>query len=164
MKEHYLQKVKDHFREAEPVLGQWKTEKAKIVFTNGCFDILHSGHVQYLQEARELGDSLVIGVNDDASVQMLKGSHRPILPLRERMIMLAALQMVDLVIPFEEETPETLIRQVKPDILVKGGDYQLENIVGAEFVLKNGGDVRVLSFRDGISTSQIIDRIINRFK
>jgi D-beta-D-heptose 7-phosphate kinase/D-beta-D-heptose 1-phosphate adenosyltransferase len=131
----------------------------RIVMTNGCFDILHPGHVAYLEQARALGDRLIVAVNDDESVKRLKGAERPINTLAVRMQMLSALKSVDGVIAFSEDTPERIIAQVKPDILVKGGDYQIEDIVGAQFVLDNGGEVKVLSFLDGHSTSKIIERV-----
>ncbi len=164
MKERFQQKIKDDSSKAGEVLGKYRSEGAKIVFTNGCFDLLHPGHLAYLQEAKALGDLLVIGLNDDASVSRLKGDKRPILKLAERAQMLAGLQMVDLVIPFSEDTPLRLIKEVDPDILVKGGDYEAEKIVGYDFMTERGGDVEVLSFAEGYSTSHIIDEIVNRFK
>jgi rfaE bifunctional protein nucleotidyltransferase chain/domain len=131
-----------------------------IVFTNGCFDILHRGHVAYLEEAAALGRSLVVGVNDDASVRRLdKGADRPINPLEDRMAILAALGCVSLVTPFGEDTPLALIRLVRPDHLVKGGDWPLENIVGNEFVRAYGGAVHSIPFRFERSTSALLDRI-----
>lgn len=128
----------------------------KIVFTNGCFDILHAGHVRCLAEAREFGDRLIVAVNDDDSVRSLKGSGRPINRLESRMLVLAGLQMVDWVVAFSEDTPEALIEAVCPDVLVKGGDYKAEDIVGGDFVRKHGGEVRVVSLVEGYSTSAII--------
>jgi D-beta-D-heptose 7-phosphate kinase/D-beta-D-heptose 1-phosphate adenosyltransferase len=130
-----------------------------VVMTNGCFDILHPGHITYLEEAAALGDHLVVAVNDDESVTRLKGPSRPINPLPDRMHMLAALQCVDWVVPFSEDTPERLLCHVLPNVLVKGGDYQPEDIAGYECVVNNGGEVRVLSFAGGYSTSDIIARI-----
>ena len=121
--------------------------------TNGCFDILHAGHVAYLEEAKQRGDRLLVAVNDDASVARLKGAGRPINPLADRMAVLAGLAAVDWVVPFGEDTPEALICEVLPDVLVKGGDYRPENIAGARAVLANGGTVEVLSFQEGRSTS-----------
>lgn len=163
MKGHYLQKIKNDFREASSTIEEWKVSGKKIVFTNGCFDILHSGHIQYLDEARSLGDFLVIGINDDDSVSRLKGALRPILQLEERMNILSGLAMVDLVIPFTEDTPLSLIEFIQPDILVKGGDYQIHEIVGAEHVLRSKGEVKVLSFKEGPSTSNVIETIVNRY-
>ena len=131
----------------------------KVVFTNGCFDILHIGHVDYLRKARMLGDCLVIGVNSDASVKRLKGNDRPINCLEDRMEILAALEFVDYVIPFEEDTPYNLIKKVMPDVLVKGGDYNIENIVGADIVKQKGGLVTTIAFVDGKSTTGIINKI-----
>jgi len=135
----------------------------KIVFTNGCFDILHAGHVRYLAQAKARGDKLVVGLNNDASISRLKGPERPINPLDERATVIGALASVDWVIPFgaveENDTPAKLIEQVKPDVLVKGGDYKVEEIAGAEFVLANGGTVEVLEFVNGCSTSNVIKKI-----
>ena len=133
----------------------------KIVFTNGCFDILHLGHVQYLAQAKELGDLLVIGLNSDLSVKRLKGETRPVNPEHARALVLAALQFVDFVILFEEDTPFELIQQIIPDVLVKGGDYNKDQIVGADIVTSNGGEVVVLDFVDGFSTTQIINQCNN---
>ena len=130
-----------------------------VVLTNGCFDILHIGHVRYLQDAADQGDKLVVALNSDDSVKLLKGDNRPIVPLQERMELLASLRCVDWVIPFYEETPLNIISALKPDILVKGGDYTIDQIVGADFVLNNGGEVLSLPFWDGFSTSNIIEKI-----
>ena len=131
----------------------------RIVMTNGCFDILHVGHVAYLEEAKSLGDRLIVAVNDDDSVRRLKGEGRPINALEDRMLVLAGLAAVDWVVPFGEDTPRNLIASILPDVLVKGGDYEPEAIAGAKEVLANGGSVRVLSFRDGHSTTRIIERL-----
>jgi D-beta-D-heptose 7-phosphate kinase/D-beta-D-heptose 1-phosphate adenosyltransferase len=131
----------------------------RIVMTNGCFDILHAGHVAYLAAARRLGDRLIVAVNDDASVQRLKGRGRPVNPVDRRMAVLAALGSVDWVVPFSEDTPERLICEIQPDLLVKGGDYRPEEIAGYDCVKRNGGEVVVLGFEDGCSTSGIIDAI-----
>ena len=131
----------------------------KIVFTNGCFDVLHFGHVYYLQQARQLGDLLVVGLNSDASVKRLKGASRPINGEKERAYVLAALAFVDYVVVFEEDTPEKIIKKVKPDVLVKGGDYEISNIVGADFVQQNGGMVTTISFVEGFSSTQIIEKL-----
>lgn len=134
----------------------------RVVMTNGCFDILHAGHVAYLEQARALGDRLVVAVNDDASIARLKGDDRPINPLERRMQVLAGLGAVDWVVPFSEDTPQSLIEAVLPDVLVKGGDYRPEDIAGGEAVRANGGEVKVLNFEDGVSTSAMIDTIRNR--
>ncbi|MEI2684027.1 bifunctional D-glycero-beta-D-manno-heptose-7-phosphate kinase/D-glycero-beta-D-manno-heptose 1-phosphate adenylyltransferase HldE [Erwinia aphidicola] len=133
----------------------------KVVMTNGVFDILHAGHVSYLANARKLGDRLIVAVNSDASTRRLKGETRPVNPLVNRMIVLGALEAVDWVIGFEEDTPQRVIAEVMPDLLVKGGDYKPEDIAGSKEVWANGGDVRVLNFEDGISTSNIIKTIIS---
>ena len=131
----------------------------KIVFTNGCFDIIHAGHVGYLAEARKLGDRLIVAINDDESVRRLKGSGRPINPVERRMAVLAGLEAVDWVVSFADDTPESLLHMLKPDILVKGGDYTLEQVVGGEFVLSYGGEVRALDFLDNCSTSAIVEKV-----
>jgi rfaE bifunctional protein nucleotidyltransferase chain/domain len=140
-------------------IEKWKKEGKKIVFTNGCFDIIHAGHVDYLQKAKSLGDVLVVGLNSDSSVKRLKGEERPINPLEYRKKVLEALKPVDLVIVFEEDTPESLIKAVKPDILVKGGDYTIENIVGADFVQSYGGKVITIDFVYDVSTTKIAKKI-----
>lgn len=131
----------------------------KVVMTNGCFDILHAGHVSYLANARRLGDRLIVAVNSDASTKRLKGESRPVNPLAQRMIVLGALGAVDWVVPFEEDTPQRLIAEILPDLLVKGGDYQPHEIAGSAEVWAAGGDVRVLNFEDGCSTTNIIETI-----
>ncbi len=131
----------------------------KIVFTNGCFDILHAGHVGYLEQARKQGDRLVLAINGDDSVKRLKGEGRPINPVDRRMTVLAGLEAVDWVVSFDEDTPENLLRMVKPDVLVKGGDYSLDEVVGAPIVHQYGGEVKVLSFLDNCSTTAIVKQI-----
>lgn len=134
--------------------------KRPIIFTNGCFDILHRGHVTYLEEAASLGKSLVVGVNSDDSVRRLeKAADRPLNPLEDRMAILAALESISLVVPFETDTPLDLIKQVQPDHLVKGGDWSPENIVGADIVTGRGGQVHSLPFKYSRSTTSLIDRI-----
>ncbi|QJQ95574.1 MULTISPECIES: bifunctional D-glycero-beta-D-manno-heptose-7-phosphate kinase/D-glycero-beta-D-manno-heptose 1-phosphate adenylyltransferase HldE [Halomonadaceae] len=134
----------------------------RVVMTNGCFDILHAGHVAYLEHARQLGDRLIIAVNDDDSIGRLKGPKRPINPLTRRMQVLAGLGAVDWVVPFSEDTPQRLIEAVLPDILVKGGDYRPDEIAGGEAVIANGGEVMVLGFEDGVSTTAMISTILDR--
>lgn len=131
----------------------------RIVMTNGCFDILHAGHVKYLNEAKALGDRLIIAVNDDASVSRLKGAGRPINTLNRRMAVLTALESVDWVTPFGEDTPAELIEEILPDILVKGGDYQIDKIAGAAAVTANGGHVKILSFEEGLSTTNVVTQL-----
>lgn len=139
--------------------NDFKRHGQKIVFTNGCFDVLHFGHVHYLLQAKKLGDILVIGLNSDDSVRRLKGPRRPINGENERALVLAALVCVDYVTLFEEDTPEELIKVVRPDVLVKGGDYTLDNIVGADFVTQNGGTVTTIPFVEGFSSTRIIEKL-----
>jgi len=141
------------------LVAEAKARGERVVFTNGCFDILHAGHVSYLEEAKSCGDRLVVAVNDDDSVRRLKGATRPINPLADRMAVLAGLASVDWVVPFSENTPAELIAKVVPDVLVKGGDYRVDQIAGGDTVLKNGGEVRVLGFKPGRSTSALIDAL-----
>jgi rfaE bifunctional protein nucleotidyltransferase chain/domain len=132
----------------------------KVVFTNGCFDLLHPGHVAYLEEARSLGDALLVAVNTDASVRRLgKGDLRPVNPEADRARVLAALAAVDRVVFFGEDTPLELLTELQPDLLVKGGDYQVEEVVGRDLVLARGGQVRILPFRPGYSTSLLLKRL-----
>ncbi len=140
-------------------LADARAHGEKIVMTNGCFDILHSGHIQYLQQAKSLGKRLIVAVNDDNSVKSLKGPQRPLNSLMERMGLLAALRAVDWVVPFSETTPERLIARVMPDVLVKGGDYKIDEIAGAQAVLAGGGEVQILKFVPGFSTSKLIQKI-----
>ncbi len=137
--------------------------KKKIVFTNGCFDILHAGHADYLNKAKSLGDILVVGINSDASVRRIKGEKRPILPQQMRAYLLDNLKPVDYVVIFEEDTPLELIKAIKPDILVKGADWDLERIVGADFVLSYGGRVERIPFSFDISTSKVVERILGLY-
>ncbi|CAN5578861.1 hypothetical protein BH10BAC4_BH10BAC4_15310 [soil metagenome] len=137
----------------------WKEQGKKVVFTNGCFDILHLGHVDYLEKARGLGDKLVLGLNTDDSVSRFKGPFRPIQDQNSRAHILASLQFIDLVVFFNEDTPFDLISALVPDILVKGSDYLAENIVGADVVKRNGGVVKTIDFVPGYSTSRIVEKI-----
>ncbi len=145
----------------EKRIAEWREENFKIVFTNGCFDLLHLGHVDYLAKARDAGDRLIIGVNTDASVRRLKGSGRPLQDENSRLHILASLQMVDAVILFDEDTPYKLISRVQPDILVKGADYTPEKIVGYDIVKQRGGKVMTLEYLAGYSTTSIEQRILN---
>ena len=140
-------------------LAQWKDQGDKVVFTNGCFDLVHLGHVDYLEKARKLGDRLVIGLNSDDSVAQLKGAGRPIIDEQSRARILAAMEFVDAVVLFGEETPYDMIGAVVPDILVKGDDYLAEDIVGSDIVSNNGGQVVTIPLVKGYSTSDIIARI-----
>ena len=144
------------------IINRIKAERKKIVFTNGCFDLLHVGHIRYLAQAKKLGDFLIIGLNSDSSVKELKGKDRPINSFDDRATLLSAIESVDLVIMFEEQTPENLIKDIVPDILVKGGDYNIEDIVGYQTVMQNGGQVKTLSFYDGYSSTNYINKIKKR--
>lgn len=145
--------------ELKVIVKQSKTRGEKIVMTNGCFDILHPGHISYLENARKLGDRLIVAVNTDESVKRLKGESRPINDLNARMAVLAGLASVDWVVPFGEDTPQRLIGEILPDLLVKGGDYKPEEIAGSQEVWANGGEVRVLNFENGCSTTNVIKKI-----
>ncbi len=146
-------------KELQSMVAESRQRGERIIMTNGCFDVLHAGHVSYLEEAKSLGDRLIVAVNDDASVKRLKGESRPVNALEDRLLVLAGLAAVDWVVPFSADTPADIIAAVLPDVLVKGGDYKADDIVGAKDVLNNGGEVRVLAFRDGHSSSRIIDRL-----
>ena len=138
---------------------KWQAQGEKVVFTNGCFDIVHLGHIDYLEKARALGDRLVVGINSDASVKRLKGKNRPVIEEYARLRMIAAMAFVDAVCLFDEDTPKSLIEKISPDILTKGSDYTPENIVGADFVMAKGGEVKTIDLVEGFSTSKIIDKI-----
>ena len=146
--------------EANKQVDKWKSTGLKVVFTNGCFDILHRGHVEYLTDAKACGDKLVTALNSDSSVRGLKGDSRPIQSQADRAAILDALASVDLVVVFDEETPAEIIKTLIPDVLVKGGDYTPETIVGADTVTANGGEVKIIPFLSGQSTSIIIEKII----
>lgn len=154
---HKIQHTKDTICDT---VNKWKNQGEKIVFTNGCFDILHKGHVVYLEGAKSLGTKLIVAINDDNSVKRLKGPSRPINNLTNRMYVIAALESVDLVCSFEEDTPLDLIKSIGPNFLVKGGDYLIDNIVGADYVKSINGQVVTIPFVDGESTSTIISKII----
>jgi D-beta-D-heptose 7-phosphate kinase/D-beta-D-heptose 1-phosphate adenosyltransferase len=145
-------------------VNEARLQNKKVVFTNGCFDILHVGHVTYLQQAKQLGDYLIVALNDDASITRLKGPGRPINTVEQRMAVMASLGVVDWVVSFSDDTPKRLLKLLQPDILVKGGDYSIDQVVGAEIVLAYGGDVRVLGVTKGISTTAIIDRMAQTVK
>jgi len=145
--------------EARNLVARWRDEGEKVVFTNGCFDIVHLGHIDYLEKARALGNRLVLGLNTDASVSRLKGPLRPVVNETARARLIAALSFVDTVILFDEPTPLQLIEALGPDILVKGDDYSVENIVGADFVTANGGEVKTIPLVKGYSTSSLIEKI-----
>jgi len=145
--------------EARAKLELWRAAKARVVFTNGVFDLLHRGHAEYLEDARALGDRLVVGINTDASVRRLKGPSRPIVGEQDRAALVRALACVDLVVLFDDDTPQRLVEAVKPDVLVKGADYAPADIVGREFVESRGGRVTTIPLREGLSTSEIVKRI-----
>jgi D-beta-D-heptose 7-phosphate kinase/D-beta-D-heptose 1-phosphate adenosyltransferase len=144
--------------ELSQILLGCKAHGERVIMTNGCFDLLHAGHVTYLQQAKALGDRLVVAVNSDASVRRLKGESRPINGLQERMTVLAALACVDWVVSFEEETPERLYCRLLPDVIVKGGDYSPEQVAGGDCVVRAGGEVKILQFVDGQSTTAMIKK------
>ncbi|MCG8327538.1 MAG: D-glycero-beta-D-manno-heptose 1-phosphate adenylyltransferase [Chitinophagales bacterium] len=147
---------------AQNTIRQWQEHGEQIVFTNGCFDLLHYGHIHYLAQARALGNRLVVGLNSASSVRRLKGTNRPINDEQTRLFTLASLQFIDLVVSFEEDTPFELISTLLPNILVKGGDYTIETIVGADVVINNGGAVKTLPFVEGYSTTSIEEKIRNQ--
>ncbi len=155
-------KVISDINQFKKTIAQWKFKQEKIVFTNGCFDLLHRGHIEYLAEAAQLGDRLVIGLNADASVKTLnKGINRPIKDEDSRAIILAALHYTDAVILFSEPTPLKLINEVKPDVLVKGGDWKVEQIIGSKEVKSWGGETKTIPFLEGYSTTSIEQKILN---
>ncbi|MED9961854.1 MAG: D-glycero-beta-D-manno-heptose 1-phosphate adenylyltransferase [Bacteroidales bacterium] len=148
-------------KDLKELILKWRNANERIVFTNGCFDLLHLGHVDYLAKAKDLGERLIIGVNTDFSVKRLKGEHRPLQDENSRLHILAALQSVDAVVLFDEDTPYELIKEIEPDILVKGADYKIENIVGYDIVVSRGGSVQTIEFIEGYSTTLIEKRILN---
>lgn len=147
---------------AKDISNEWRGSNQTIVFTNGCFDLLHLGHIDYLARAKDLGNKLIIGINSDKSVSTLKGEHRPIKDELSRATILASLDFVDLVIIFDDPTPINLIQNLLPNVLVKGADYTIDKVVGADFVLKNGGRVELINYLEGYSTSLIESKIRNQ--
>jgi rfaE bifunctional protein nucleotidyltransferase chain/domain len=158
-----LEKVKNKIytntKAAERILSRWRKTGQKIVFTNGCFDIIHLGHVEVLSKAADLGSKLIIGLNSDESVKRIKGNDRPHQDEYSRALILASFEFVDLIIFFSEDTPYQLIKAIKPDVLVKGGDYRAEDIVGYDIMKKNNGEVVIIKFIEGYSTTSIIKKI-----
>jgi len=150
--------------QVEQIVSLWQQNEDKVVFTNGCFDLVHRGHVEYLSKAAEKGNRLVLGLNTDASVRKIKGSTRPIIDEQSRSIVLAALEFIDLVVLFDEDNPYELIKIVQPDVLVKGSDYNVEDIVGYDIVMNNGGSVETIDYVIGFSTSNIITKIASELK
>ncbi len=159
MKAYYFKDKIHSLQELISKVEELRGDNKKIVFTNGCFDIIHRGHVSYLSEAAALGDFLIVGVNSDSSVQRLKGKNRPLQDETSRAEILAALECVGAIVIFSEDTPIELIKAIRPDVLVKGGDYSVDTVVGAQEVLDGGGSVELLSFLPGYSTSSIEDKI-----
>jgi len=157
-----LQNIKSKIYTLSELVEQskvWRNKGEKIVFTNGCFDLVHRGHVEVLANTADLGDKLIIGLNSDSSIQNLKGENRPIIDENSRAILLASLQFIDAIVLFSEDTPYHLIETILPDILAKGGDYKVEEITGHEVVLQNGGEVILVPFIDGFSSTNIINKI-----
>ncbi len=155
-----ISKVINTLVELSQLVHDWKTRGETIVFTNGCFDLLHKGHIDYLNKAADLGDHLVVGLNSDDSVSRLKGEHRPLQDESSRSFVMASLECVSAVTVFTQDTPKELIELVKPDVLVKGGDYVPETVVGADFVTSIGGRVQIIPFLEGYSTTSIEKKII----
>lgn len=151
-------------QEMVTIRGELRHHGQRVVFTNGVFDLLHRGHVEYLQTARTLGDILVVSINTDASVRRLKGEARPLVPLEDRAFILAALECVDYVVPFAEDTPEKVIRALLPEVLVKGADYKIEEIVGHDIVLAAGGRVERIALSPGRATTNLIEKILERHR
>ncbi|OGQ03992.1 MAG: glycerol-3-phosphate cytidylyltransferase [Deltaproteobacteria bacterium RBG_19FT_COMBO_46_12] len=157
------QKIKER-KDLTRIIKNLKTRGKRIIFTNGCFDLLHVGHVRYLEEAKALGDVLVIGVNSDSSVRKIKGPGRPILPVEERVEILSGLGCVDYVAVFDELDPLKLITSLQPNVLAKGGDWTKEQIAGGEVVEKSGGEVIIIPLVQGVSTSNLIETILKRYE
>ncbi len=153
-----LMKIKS-LLELKRIVDKLKKKGKKVVFTNGCFDILHPGHIYYLKEAKKRGDIFILGLNSDSSVRKLKGSGRPLIPERERAEILSNFEFIDYIFIFHEETPERAIREISPDILVKGGDYRKKEVVGRKFVEEKGGKVIIIPFLKGYSTTKLIEKI-----
>lgn len=148
--------------EAKKIISKWRNDSKRIIFTNGCFDIIHRGHIEYLKQAKLLGDALIVGLNSDASVKRLKGKQRPYQSEQDRAAILDAMEMVELIIIFNEDTPLNLICELKPDVLVKGGDYDRRSIVGAEEVENWGGRVIIIPFLKGFGTTRLVEKILEK--
>ena len=160
----FIQKIKGKIvsrKNAVGIVREWQEAGKKVVFTNGCFDIVHRGHVDYLLRAADLGDKMVLGLNTDASVSRIKGPKRPLVDEESRAILLAAFEFIDLIVFFDEETPYELIKAVQPNVLVKGSDYKVEDIVGYDIVIGRGGTVETIDFVEGFSTTNLIQKIID---
>ena len=156
-------KIFENAQALDPLLARWKHVSNRIVFTNGCFDLVHRGHIDSLAKASGLGDRLIVGLNSDVSVKLLKGQNRPLIDQYSRAVLLASLLMVDAVVLFDEETPYELIRSIQPDVLVKGSEYQVEEIAGYDIVLASGGRVERIDLTKGFSTSDLIQKIKDNF-
>lgn len=156
-------KIFDNAQLFAQVLNRWKQAGDVVVFTNGCFDLVHRGHIDSLTKASELGNRLIVGLNSDVSVKLLKGENRPLIDQQSRAILLASLLMVDAVVIFDEETPYKLIGNIQPDVLVKGSEYQIEEIAGFDIVLAKGGRIERIELTEGFSTSDLIQKIKNTF-
>jgi rfaE bifunctional protein nucleotidyltransferase chain/domain len=157
-----LQQIQDKIKsreEAKAIVNEWELKGETIAFTNGCFDIVHRGHIDYLSKARDKGTKLILGLNTDASVQRLKGPQRPVVDEQSRAILMASLQFIDLVVFFDEDTPYELIKALQPDLLIKGSDYQAEDIVGYDIVTAKGGRVETIDFVGRFSTTSIVEKI-----
>lgn len=162
-----IQSIKNKIYNLDKLVLQlkvWEKEGKKIVFTNGCFDIIHQGHIDYLAKAKDLGDKLIIGLNTDQSVSTIKGKNRPIQDEKSRAIILASMQFVDAIIYFSDPTPYELIKAIEPDILVKGADYKPEDIVGYDIVKQKGGEIKTIEFLEGFSTTSIENKIIKDYR
>ncbi len=142
----------------------FRREKKKVVFTNGVFDLVHAGHVDYLIKSKEMGDVLIVGLNSDVSVRRIKGEKRPIVPESQRAFVLSNIKPVDYVVIFDEDTPEKLIEKIVPDILIKGADWEIDNIVGKDIVLNNGGEVKTITFVNDQSTTNIVRTILDKYR
>jgi len=157
-----MDKIKT-FSQIQEIVNSLKAQSKKIVFTNGCFDIVHSGHVDYLKKAKQLGDVLIVGLNSDSSVKSIKGKQRPINNQNDRAVILSAFYFVDYVVIFDQSTPYELINMIKPDILVKGSDWYNKTIVGSDIVIENGGKVVLIEYLEGKSTTTIIEKILKNY-
>ncbi len=160
--EYFTDRKIIQFSEVSEKVSKIRKQGHSIVFTNGCFDLLHAGHVWYLKKAANFADILILGLNSDSSVSEIKGPNRPILPHEERAFLLSSLEVIDYVVIFDEATPIHLIKEICPNVLVKGGDYLKEDIVGYDFVKKNGGSVEVVPFIEGKSTTSIVNMILEK--
>jgi len=155
-------KIFDNEQAFGPLLARWRQGGDTVVFTNGCFDLVHRGHIDSLAKAAEFGERLVVGLNSDTSVKFLKGKNRPLIDQQSRAMLLASLMMVDAVVVFDEETPYELIKSIQPDVLVKGSEYQMEEIAGYDIVLLSGGRIERIELTEGFSTTELIEKIKNQ--